>query len=268
MKQHSIEQNGLALQASGEDNKFEALLTKWGAQPRALFQFGSIVTGARNSVAGMTYSQNKGGSYIKAKPIPTNPRSVAQRNVRAQFALNAKQWSQLTDAQRAAWTFFAQNNPYNNVFGQSKQLSGMAMMMSLNQVLALIGSAFEPDAPADLSVPVLASPLTLSVTSAGGTISAMGVTTDVQSLEPGALYYLFSTPPLAAGKTAGVSDYRFIGTSPSTAAAVSFGTLALYSAVFGTNAAAGQHIACLVSSVNVNTGAVTVAQQFDSGPLG
>jgi hypothetical protein len=234
----------------------------------ALFQFGSIVTGARNSVAGMTYSQNKGGTYIKAKPIPTNPRSSRQTAVRAMFAANAKLWSGvLTDAQRGAWTAFAASNPYTNVFGQAKQLSGMAMMMSLNQVLANLGVSPIDNAPSDLSVPALAAITGATITSVADTVDTVEINTAAQVVVAGAKYYVFATPVLAGGKTAGVSDYRFLGAFPAVAAAVVVDMTSLYVSLFGSNAPAGTHISLLVATVNVASGALTPSVVYDSGAL-
>lgn len=234
----------------------------------ALIQFGPNISGLRNSIAGQTFSQNKGGAYAKAKPIPTNPRSAAQRLVRANFAANSKQWSgALTDAQRAAWVFFAQNNPYNNVFGQAKQLSGMAMMMKLNQVLSQILSNFIPNPPSDLSVEPIPNPIAYTGTWAAGIITAVTVSTAAQSAAAGTSYYVFATPPLSSGRSASQSDYRFIGVVDPVAAGVVITLTAAYTAVFGNAAAAGRHVSVLVSQVNDATGATTPGLVVDSGPF-
>lgn len=235
----------------------------------ALIQFGPNITGIRNSVAGQTFSQNKGGAYTKAKPIPSNPRTPAQTAVRANFATNSKLWSgTLTPEQRAAWTLFAGNNPYNNVFGQSKQLSGMAMMMSLNQVLLQIGAAIITDAPADLSVPALAALVPGTFAPGAGTPpNGISVNTVAQAVEAGAKWYTFATGPLAAGKTAGQSDYRYVGAYAAVAAATAVDMDPGYAAAFPGAGLAGQNVSVLVATVNVLTGAVTPALRFDA-PLG
>lgn len=234
----------------------------------ALIQLSSIVGAIRNSVGGQTYSQNKGGAYVKTKPTPTNPRTPAQRAVRANFAANSKQWSgSLTDAQRGAWKLFAQNNPFTNVFGASKVLSGMAMMMKLNQVLSQVGGDFESDAPADLSVLPLAAVLSVAGTLASPTLASLILATDAQTAVSNTLYYVFATGPLSAGKQAGVSDYRFIESHAPTAAATTVDLLTAWTAVFGGNAPVNSHISVLVSTVNFATGAVTPGLSFDTGLL-
>jgi len=231
----------------------------------ALIQLGAIVTGIRNSVKGSTYSQNKGGAYVKGKPIPTNPRTSAQTLVRSNFAANAKLWSgTLTDAERAAWTFFAQNNPYTNVFGETKQLSGMAMMMKLNQVLLGIGENAITTPPSDLSVPDLAIINGTTGDAVAGTpVTNIGVATAAQTTVAGAKFYVFATPALAPGKTAGQSDYRFIGTIAQTAAATSIDVSSLYAVVFPGAGIAGQHVSTIFSTVNVASGATTPGLRFD-----
>lgn len=232
----------------------------------ALLQFGSIVNAARNSIGGVTYSQNRGGAYSKTKPIPTQPRTAAQRNVRANFGTNAKLWSgTLTDSQRSAWTFFAQGNPYSNIFGQSKILSGMAMMMKLNQVLAQISVTAILTPPSDLSVPALAAATGVEGTVSSGNIATLLVDTDAQSVVAGARYYIFATRALKAGKSAGTSDYRFIGFFPGVAAAADIDIVTPWSAVFGTAAALNTHVSVLVATVNHSSGALTPGLKFDTG---
>lgn len=265
MSTKQLLQNGLRQDESVQRNDTESLAEKWGCKPRALIQLGAIVTGIRNSVKGSTYSQNRGGAYVKGKPIPTNRRTTAQTTVRAAFAANAKLWSgTLTPAQRAAWTLFAQNNPYTNVFGEVKQLSGMAMMMSLNQVLRVIGSAIITDAPSDLSVPPLAAIIGPDGPAANGTpVSGIMVDTAVQAVVAGAKWYVFATGALAGGKAAGQSDYRLLGTIAAIAAQSDISLDALYAIVFPGAGIAGQHIGVAISTVNTATGAVTPALLMD-----
>lgn len=233
----------------------------------AIIQFGSIVSDARNSVGSQTYSKNKGGGYVKSKPTPTQPRTAAQRLVRANFAANSRSWSSvLTDAQRAAWAFFAQANPYNNIFGQSKQYSGFNMYMKLNQVLAQIGEAQITTPPTDLSVPALDTITGIAATVVSNALTVLNMLATFESAAD-SLYYLFATPPLKAGRSAGVSDYRYIGTisDPSTGSTLSI--LSLYTAVFGTAIPAGSHLSVLVSTVNTASGATTPGFEFDTGTL-
>lgn len=224
----------------------------------ALLQLGSVVTDIRNSIGGVTYSRNRGGSYSRARVAPLNPRSAAQTSVRQNFALNSKLWSgTLTAAQRVAWTIFAQNNPVTNVFGASKILSGNAMLMKLNQVLKQIGAAPITDPPTDLSVPALAAVLAYD---GSGSPGALLVTTAAQSVTAGVKYYIFATRPLPPGRTPQTSDYRYIKTTAAVAAAVSIDITDAYEAMFG-EPTAGTLTGVLVATVNTASGALTVGTQ-------
>ena len=228
--------------------------------PMALVTFGGLVSAARGSVGGMTVSRNKGGAYLRARVAPINVKSPAQTLVRANFAANSKAWSgTLTPAQRASWTAFAQANPQINTLGASIIISGLAMYNKLNQVLAQIGGTQLLAPPVDLSVPALAA-ITGAISASGaGTVELQ---TDAQSVEAGAAYYVFATRPMAAGKTATTSDYRFVASVPAVAAAVVVDISAAYIALFGA-IGEGASIGVQGGTVNTVSGAVTPALRFN-----
>jgi hypothetical protein len=225
----------------------------------ALINLGSMATDVRNSVGAVTFSRNKGGAYVRAKVSPVQPRTPAQTRVRANFAANSKLWSgTLTSAQQAAWTFFAASNPLINVFGNSIVVSGLAIMMKLNQILSQIGVAPITDPPSDLSVPALANVLDMAASEDADTVT---FDTAAQAVVAGAKYYIFATAPLAPGKKPGTSDYRFIGTYAAVAAAVSIDISTNWKAIFG-DVPTGKTIGGLVATVNTATGAVTPGLVF------
>ena len=227
----------------------------------ALIGFGTVVTQARGSASGTVYSRNKGGAYIRGRIAPLNPRSAAQRLVRTNFATNAKVWSgTLTIAERAAWTFFAQANPLVNILGASIIISGMSMMMKLNQILSQIGSAIQTTPPTDLAVPALSA--VLSVAAHSG-LQTVVLTTAAQATNDPAKYYIFASKPLPPGKTASSSNYRYLTAYEPVAAATSISLSTLYIAKFGA-IVSGQAVFVLVATVNATTGAVTPGLIFQT----
>lgn len=243
-------------------NEFRALfaIAEHGKLAMALIALGSTVSDIRGSIAGTTYSRNKGGAYARARVAPINRRTPAQTQVRANFAANSKAWSgTLTAAERAAWTAFASANPLVNVLGASIIVSGLAMYQKLNQVLAQIGSSPEPEPPPDLTVPGLAAATGTTITAATPVVQ---VNTDAQAVTANAAYYIFATPPLAAGKTPQTSEYRYIGNFDATAAAVLIDITSDYVALYGGGGAVGNVIGIAVATVNTETGAVTPAVVF------
>ena len=79
------------------------------------------------SIGGLTFSHNKGGQYIRARVVPTDPATVFQQINRAAVTLLANRWVNiLTPAQRAAWDVYAANVPRPNALGDFRLISGLA----------------------------------------------------------------------------------------------------------------------------------------------
>lgn len=221
----------------------------------ALLTLGAIVTEARGSIGGTVFSRNKGGAYARARVVPINRNTPAQSLVRANFGSNSKVWTGLMSAsERAAWTAFAAANQLTNILGAPITVSGMAMSMKLNQVLAQVGVGPILDPPPDLSVPALAAATAVVF---DGTDETLKVTTAAQAVTAGAKYYIFATGPLAAGRTPQTSQYRFIGAYAATAAATDIDLTAKWTALFGATWNTGAAIGVAVATVNTESGAVT-----------
>lgn len=94
----------------------------------------------RGKVNGTVFSKNKGGAYARTKVTPTNPRSVGQTVARSSLASISSQWRALTEAQREAWKTFAASNPYNDVFGNQKYLSGNQSFMKTSLNLSVLST--------------------------------------------------------------------------------------------------------------------------------
>lgn len=228
----------------------------------ALIAAGSVVSDIRGSIAGTTYSRNKGGLYARARVAPINRNTPAQTLVRNNFATNAKLWSgTFTADERAAWTAFAAANPLVNILGASIIVSGLAMAQKLNQVLSQVGAATITAPPPDLSVPALAPASGVVVDDTGPT---MEVTTTAQAVVAGAKYYIFATPGLSPGKTPQTSQFRYIGAYAGVAAATSVSFVDNWQLLFGAVPATGLVVGVLVATVNTESGAVTPGLRFNA----
>lgn len=106
-----------------------------------------ILASASGSVAGLTYSRNRGGQYTRARAVPTNPDTIFQQNARAALAANSQDWADLTDAQRQAWREWAKQNPVTNALGDSITLSGHQAFVGINSRLDNDGAATLTDPP-------------------------------------------------------------------------------------------------------------------------
>lgn len=93
----------------------------------------SLLTQASGSVAGATFSRNRGGLYIRARSIPTNPNSEQQQVVRNAITSLIGRWSTvLTPSQRNGWSDYAESVPVMNKLGDSVTRSGVNMYMRSN----------------------------------------------------------------------------------------------------------------------------------------
>ena len=99
-----------------------------------------MMTQASGSVGGMTASRNRGGNYMRARAIPTNPNTPNQIAVRALMSSLTSIWSSiLTAAQRAAWETYAANVPLTNPLGDQIIVTGLNMYIRTNVPAAQVG---------------------------------------------------------------------------------------------------------------------------------
>ena len=115
----------------------------------AIIRLGSTVIGIRGTVAGVTFSRNKGSLYARHWSRSSNPRTPKQAASRGQPGRMAMLWQQLSGAQRDDWNALADSDPEPrfNAFGDPIDLSGFGYFTSLNQRRARLGQTMLHDAP-------------------------------------------------------------------------------------------------------------------------
>lgn len=171
----------------------------------AKIQFGDIVTDMRGKSGGHVYARNRYGAFKRTKVTPTNPQTSYQMQQRQYFGSNSQSWRGLDEDQRAAWIALAPSLPVQDVFGNSRVLTGQALFIRLNTNLALTNSDLIQDAPTPVALPTI-SGLTLSITAEGAynvTVGTIGDTSDVKAL-------LFATPPVSPGVSSVKNKYRLL----------------------------------------------------------
>lgn len=135
----------------------------------AILSFGDVITGARGTVGGVTYSRNGAGAYAKAwsrGPVVKNALTQGQRLLVNSMGAN---WRALTDAQREAWRVLADGpiEVFYNAFGQEIRLSGWQLFCAL--VLRQLTVGETPDyAPRVAYVPLVVDSLSVSAQSGVG----------------------------------------------------------------------------------------------------
>lgn len=138
-----------------------------------LIKFGSIVVNGRGKLGGHVYSKNRGGSYIRTLQTPSNPQTSFQQEGRGVFTQLTQDWSALTEKERKAWNDAVVDFPRTDIFGDTRQLSGKGLYISINRELLLINKAKvnNPPQKTTLSVP---SELDVAIDLSGSTMTVTG----------------------------------------------------------------------------------------------
>jgi hypothetical protein len=207
----------------------------------------ALVADVRKKVGGNVFSKVRSGAIVRRKVSPIQPRSSAQRNVRASFTSISKAWSgaSMDDTKRAAWNALAESYPVKDKFGASHTLTGLQMFQKLNRVLATLGVALTTTPPATLSAGypgaltvTATSPATLTLTAANNIPEAENI-------------MIFAAKQQSPGRAFVGSAYRFIDSFPQSA---SYDIGAKYVAKFG-NLIVGKKVPIRAKNANITTGA-------------
>jgi hypothetical protein len=92
----------------------------------AITQIAAPLSGIRGTVAGLVYSANRSGTYVKGWSMCTNPSTIDQVWQRGQLAQAGAAWRTLSTAEQLDWETFAMTPPetdYNSL-GDVYVLSG------------------------------------------------------------------------------------------------------------------------------------------------
>lgn len=107
----------------------------------------AIVTVASGSLGGITASHNRGGNYLRARVIPTDPGTGPQVTLRAIFGNLSSAWQTLTSFQREEWTTYATNVPITGPLGDPLTLTGQQMYIRCNTPRVQAGLTAIDDGP-------------------------------------------------------------------------------------------------------------------------
>lgn len=109
----------------------------------AILKLAAPVAGIRGTVAGLIYSANGSGPYVKAWAAPSNPRTETQTIERSILAQMPTLWRALTIFERALWDNFAALPAQElfNSLGESYFISGWLWFVKCNIRLLRVGRA-------------------------------------------------------------------------------------------------------------------------------
>lgn len=220
----------------------------------AKIQFGAVATDARGKIAGIVYSKNKAGNYVRAKVSPSQTESNRRTFVRSLFSVNARNFSTgISLAQVTAWNEFARGHLVTDVFGAAHALSGIQMYQRLNSIIAQAGGTPIEDPPDSLAITAL---LTMVATVTAGAPDVVSIAFTPSPPEASHKIAVYATKPLPTGRTFSKSDKRFVFLSASAAASPAV-VSAPYLAEFGA-LTAGLKVGIWIQKINILTGAQTL----------
>ena len=102
---------------------------------------------ARGKFGGTVYNTWRGIAYAKEGTAPAQPRTSKQLAIRALMIILLAAWRELTPAERATWTDYANNNPQIDWTGRPKRLTGQNWFIRCSMLLSRLGEAPINEAP-------------------------------------------------------------------------------------------------------------------------
>lgn len=184
----------------------------------------ALMTQASGSIAGMTASRNRGGSYLRARVVPVNPNTERQGQARANMAQIVGAWSvDLSEADRDAWTAYAAATPVIDRLGDQLILTGQQMFIKTQLTRLIAGLGIVNAGPVTAG---LATTPTLSGDPTVDASSGIIYSVDVAGAAGTGTLVIYSSQPVPASRTAAHAVKSFAGVDPAATVDVFAGTLA------------------------------------------
>lgn len=173
----------------------------------------TLIAQASGSLAGATFSRNKGGAYMRARVRGTNPNSVSQTRSRTALSEFASLFATLTGAQRATWEQYAEESVHVNALGDPVTQTGISLYIASNTLLTLTGQSPVSVAPVGTTRPTIDVIETSTVTYDVSSANFLGTDLTVSNFGGGGYAVLFTSPTLTAGQASFKQRYRYAGLS-------------------------------------------------------
>lgn len=169
------------------------------------------ITNLSGKSGGSIFSHNQGGKYVKNFAVPSNPQSQAQMQQRSNFGAFASAWKTLTEAQRNAWKAASSSFPYLDAFGDTIHLSGIALFISLNRNLKLIGEPGVDNPPVPEGVDSITDLQVTASIDPGTSPGVIQINGDVNAnADAETQYLIYATPALSAGVSSASNRFRVL----------------------------------------------------------
>ena len=171
----------------------------------AKINLGALAQDVRGSLAGTTFSKGRGGSIVRQKVSPVQPRTARQLAQRAIFTQASQGWRDITDDNRADWNNWATNHKVVDVFGMARILSGIAAYTRVNAIRLTAGMAAIAAPPAD------ETPTANAISAAFVAATSIATVTYAAAPDAGVTYLAYITQGLSPGVSFVNSQFRLGG---------------------------------------------------------
>ena len=105
----------------------------------ARVEYGTIITDIKGSIGGITFQHNRSGKIARLRPKTHKNPTSAQVDRQIKHTEILYDWQQLSGAQQGDWNNFADLHTKENMFGDTKKLSGLNWYEAINLSRDLIG---------------------------------------------------------------------------------------------------------------------------------
>lgn len=203
-----------------------------------------ILAAASGSVGGLTYSHNKGGQYIRARAIPTNPNTTEQQSVKALMAFYSSNWQFLTQAERDDWGNYAAATPFTDSNGSEYFASGQNHYCRTNIFRVSAGLADQDAAPTTGGLALFTAPTSLSITGSTNIIGGNITDTDPWATASTGALVVSSSRQVSPGVGSSKQNLRIAGVVPgnTTVAPVTINVATAFNADAGNKMAVGLRV--------------------------
>jgi len=175
---------------------------------------GTHISEASGSLAGVTYSHNRGGQYMRARAVPVNPNTLQQQAVRNYMASRSSAWgSTLTQAQRDLWEAYADQVLLTDALGEPRKATGLNHYVRCNvprMQAAMAGSPLQV-APATFDLGSYTNPVLGVISAVGSTASIAYTNSDPWAIAVGGAMLVHASAGQSPATAYFKGPYRYAG---------------------------------------------------------
>lgn len=173
-------------------------------------KYKSIVYGeAAGSVAGLVYSHNRGGQYVRARVVPVNPNTAFQQAIRGFLATIVAAWNTvLSSEQRALWEAYADAVEIPDILGEPRNAGGIGHFVRSNVPRLQEGFARIDEPPEVFALPTFTPPV-LTAAETTQLVSVAFTQADSWAHEVGGCLYVYVSRPTNPSINYFKAPYRF-----------------------------------------------------------